>query len=98
MKLASFTVDTVSLLAMTLIIGILVDDSIVVIENIERHYEGGESPRTSAILGRTEIGPAAIVITLSRRRRVLARSRVSARDITGKYPWPSSRWSSWPLR
>jgi hydrophobic/amphiphilic exporter-1 (mainly G- bacteria), HAE1 family len=64
MKLASFTVDTVSLLAMTLIIGILVDDSIVVIENIERHYEGGESPRTSAILGRTEIGPAAIVITL----------------------------------
>jgi hydrophobic/amphiphilic exporter-1 (mainly G- bacteria), HAE1 family len=64
MKLASFTVDTVSLLAMTLIIGILVDDSIVVIENIERHYEDGESPRTSAILGRTEIGPAAIVITL----------------------------------
>ncbi|MBV8149785.1 MAG: efflux RND transporter permease subunit [Candidatus Eremiobacteraeota bacterium] len=64
MKLANFTVDTVSLLAMTLIIGILVDDSIVVIENIERHYEHGEAPRTSAILGRSEIGPAAIVITL----------------------------------
>jgi HAE1 family hydrophobic/amphiphilic exporter-1 len=64
MKLASFTIDTVSLLAMTLIIGILVDDSIVVIENIERHYDNGESPRVSAILGRTEIGPAAIVITL----------------------------------
>ena len=64
MKLANFTVDTVSLLAMTLIIGILVDDSIVVIENIERHYDNGESPRTSAILGRTEIGAAAIVITL----------------------------------
>ncbi len=64
MKLANFTIDTVSLLAMTLIIGILVDDSIVVIENIERHYERGEAPRTSAILGRSEIGAAAIVITM----------------------------------
>jgi HAE1 family hydrophobic/amphiphilic exporter-1 len=64
MKLANFTIDTISLLAMTLIIGILVDDSIVVIENIERHYEDGEAPRTAAILGRSEIGAAAIVITL----------------------------------
>jgi HAE1 family hydrophobic/amphiphilic exporter-1 len=64
MKLANFTIDTVSLLAMTLIIGILVDDSIVVLENVERHYEGGEAPRTAAILGRAEIGGAAIVITL----------------------------------
>ncbi len=64
MKIANFTIDTVSLLAMTLIIGILVDDSIVVFENIERHFEDGEAPRTAAILGRTEIGPAAVVITL----------------------------------
>ena len=64
MKVVGFTIDTVSLLAMTLIIGILVDDSIVVLENIERHYESGEGPRTAAILGRAEIGPAAIVITL----------------------------------
>jgi HAE1 family hydrophobic/amphiphilic exporter-1 len=64
MKLANFTIDTVSLLAMTLIIGILVDDSIVVLENVERHYEDGEAPRTAAILGRTEIGAAAVVITL----------------------------------
>jgi len=64
MKLANFTIDTVSLLAMTLIIGILVDDSIVVLENIERHREGGESPSDAAIKGRTQIGPAAIVITL----------------------------------
>jgi HAE1 family hydrophobic/amphiphilic exporter-1 len=64
MKLLNFTVDTVSLLAMTLIIGILVDDSIVVLENIERHFEDGEGPRTAAILGRAEIGPAAVVITL----------------------------------
>ena len=49
---------------MTLIIGILVDDSIVVLENVERHYDDGEAPRTAAILGRSEIGSAAIVITL----------------------------------
>jgi HAE1 family hydrophobic/amphiphilic exporter-1 len=64
MRVAGFTIDTVSLLAMTLIIGILVDDSIVVLENIERHYEDGEAPRTSAVLGRAEIGAAAVVITL----------------------------------
>ena len=64
MRLANFTIDTISLLAMTLVIGILVDDSIVVLENTERHYEDGEAPQTAAILGRTEIGPAAIVITL----------------------------------
>jgi HAE1 family hydrophobic/amphiphilic exporter-1 len=64
MKLIGFTIDGISLLAMTLIIGILVDDSIVVLENVERHYEDGEAPRTAAILGRTEIGAAAVVITL----------------------------------
>ena len=64
MKLMNFTIDTVSLLAMTLNIGILVDDSIVVLENVERHYEDGEAPRTAAILGRGEIGAAAMVITL----------------------------------
>ena len=64
MKLFNFTIDTVSLLAMTLIIGILVDDSIVVLENIGRHFEDGEAPRIAAILGRSEIGAAAVVITL----------------------------------
>ena len=64
MRLAHFTLDTVSLLAMTLIIGILVDDSIVVLENVERHYSNGEGPEEAAINGRSEIGVAAIVITL----------------------------------
>jgi len=64
MKLLNFTIDTVSLLAMTLIIGILVDDSIVVLENVERHYDEGEAAPTAAILGRAEIGPAAVVITM----------------------------------
>lgn len=64
MRLANFTIDTISLLAMTLLIGILVDDSIVVLENTERHYDDGESAQTAAILGRMEIGAAALVITL----------------------------------
>ncbi|MGH7727742.1 MAG: efflux RND transporter permease subunit [Vulcanimicrobiaceae bacterium] len=64
MKLAHFTIDTVSLLAMTLIIGILVDDSIVVLENVERHAAAGEEPEEAAVRGRLEIGVAAVVITL----------------------------------
>ena len=64
MKLAHFTLDTVSLLAMTLIIGILVDDSIVILENVERHFSRGEPPMDAAVRGRSEIGVAAIVITL----------------------------------
>jgi len=64
MKLANFSIDTVSLLAMTLVIGILVDDSIVVLENIERHHKQGEPPLHAAINGRSEIGTAAMVITL----------------------------------
>jgi len=64
MQLGHLTIDIVSLLAMTLITGILVDDSIVVLENIDRHREMGESPTRAAIDGRLEIGLAAIVITL----------------------------------
>ena len=64
MRLANFTLDTVSLLAMTLIIGILVDDSIVVLENIERHSRKRRRSRDAAVTGRMEIGVAAVVITL----------------------------------
>ena len=64
MRLMNFTIDTISLLAMTLCIGILVDDSIVVLENSKRHFEDGEAPKTAALLGRTEMGAAAVVITL----------------------------------
>ena len=79
MKLGGFTIDTVSLLAMTLIIGILVDDSIVVLENIERHFEDGEAPRTAAILGRSEIGGGRDRHHARRRRRLSA-DRVFAGD------------------
>lgn len=65
MKLLGMTIDTVSLLGMSLVIGILVDDSTVVLENIERHFtELKEPPAEAAIHGREEIGAAAVVITL----------------------------------
>ena len=64
MKLFNLTIDTISLLGMTLVVGILVDDSTVVLENIERHFEMGQSPAAAAVSGRAEIGMAAVVITL----------------------------------
>ena len=65
MKLLHLTIDTISLLGMSLVIGILVDDSTVVLENIERHFtELKQPPEEAAVRGREEIGAAAIVITL----------------------------------
>lgn len=60
-----FTINNLSMLALSLAIGVLVDDSIVVIENIYRHLKMGESPVQAAINGRAEIGLAAIAITLA---------------------------------
>src|SRR5215469_6789498 len=64
MWILGFTVDVLSLMGLSLTIGILVDDSIVVIENITRHREMGQPPDEAAITGRSEIGNAAIAITL----------------------------------
>ncbi len=58
-----FTLNSYSLLGLSLAVGILVDDSIVVLENINRHLQLGEEPIVAAINGRTEIGLAAIVLT-----------------------------------
>jgi multidrug efflux pump subunit AcrB len=64
MKALGFHIDTMSMMGLSLIIGILVDDSIVVLENITRHRDLGEDPMSAAINGRTEIGNAAIAITM----------------------------------
>lgn len=62
--MAGFTFNMMSLMGMALCIGILVDDSIVVLENIHRHMRMGKSADVAAEEGRTEIGMAAIAITL----------------------------------
>jgi HAE1 family hydrophobic/amphiphilic exporter-1 len=58
------TMNIITLLAMSLVIGILVDDSIVVLENIHHHLELGEEKRAAALKGRNEIGLTALSITL----------------------------------
>lgn len=64
MYIAGFTFNMMSLMGMALCVGILVDDSIVVLENIHRHLHMGKPAAQAAEEGRTEIGMAAIAITL----------------------------------
>ena len=64
MGLFGYTLNLMTLLAMSLIIGILVDDSIVILENIQRYLDKGHDKVTAAIEGRAEIGFSALSITL----------------------------------
>ncbi|MBQ9763775.1 MAG: efflux RND transporter permease subunit [Phascolarctobacterium sp.] len=64
MFLAGFTFNMMSLMGMALCIGILVDDSIVVLENIHRFLEKGYSAEEAAEKGRNQIGMAAVAMTL----------------------------------
>ncbi|MDQ1289231.1 MAG: hydrophobic/amphiphilic exporter (mainly bacteria), family, partial [Actinomycetota bacterium] len=64
MNVMDFSIDIVTLLAMSLLIGILVDDAVVVLENITRHLAMGKSLEDAAVEGRTEIGGAAVALTL----------------------------------
>ncbi|MEY4071058.1 MAG: hypothetical protein RL721_1672 [Candidatus Eisenbacteria bacterium] len=60
-----FTLNTMTLMALSLVIGILIDDAIVVRENIVRHVERGEDHFEAARKGTAEIGPAVLATTLS---------------------------------
>lgn len=64
MYLLGYTMNLMTLLAISLVVGILVDDSIVVLENIYRHLEMGKERRQAALDGRNEIGFTAMAITL----------------------------------
>jgi HAE1 family hydrophobic/amphiphilic exporter-1 len=63
--LAGFTLNTMTLLGMALAVGVVIDDAIVVLENIERHREMGESARDAASKGTREIAFAATAATFS---------------------------------
>ncbi len=65
MYLFGFSVNTLTLLAMVLAIGLVVDDSIVVLENIYRHVEAGMSRLDAALLGAREIAFAVIAMTVT---------------------------------
>ncbi len=65
MAMLGFSLDNVSLLALTLALGFVVDDAIVVLENIVRYVEQGMKPFDAAIRGANEIGFTVITITIS---------------------------------
>ena len=65
MKLAGFSLNMVSMLALTLVIGILVDDAIVEIENIEKRVARGQRPYQAAIEGADAIGLAVVATTMA---------------------------------
>jgi multidrug efflux pump len=65
MYLCGFSLDNLSLMALTIATGFVVDDAIVVIENISRHLEAGMSPLQASLQGAKEIGFTVISISLS---------------------------------
>src|SRR5271154_2607920 len=65
MYLLNFSLDNLSLMALTIAIGFVVDDAIVVVENIHRHIENGETPMNAALKGSSEIGVTVLSISLS---------------------------------
>src|SRR5262245_28660150 len=65
MYLLGFSLDNLSLMALTIAAGFVVDDAIVVIENISRYIEEGESPQEAALIGSEQIGFTIISLTVS---------------------------------
>jgi HAE1 family hydrophobic/amphiphilic exporter-1 len=65
MNAMGFTMNTMTMLALSLSIGLLIDDAIVVVENIFRHVEEGKERMEAASFGTAEIGLAAFAITMS---------------------------------
>ena len=65
MYLFGFSLDNLSLMALTIAVGFVVDDAIVVVENIFRHLEAGTSPMQSALKGASEIGFTVVSISIS---------------------------------
>ena len=65
MYLRGFSLDNLSLMALTIAVGFVVDDAIVVVENIFRHVEEGETPLEAALAGASEIGFTVVSISVS---------------------------------
>ncbi len=65
MYLLDFSIDNLSLMALTLCVGFVVDDAIVMLENVNRHVEQGESPFTATLNGAKEIGFTIVSMTIS---------------------------------
>jgi multidrug efflux pump subunit AcrB len=65
MYLLNFSLDNLSLMALTIAVGFVVDDAIVVVENLHRHIGNGETPMDAALKSSSEIGFTVLSISLS---------------------------------
>ena len=65
MYLFNYTIDNVSLMALTIAVGFIIDDAVVMVENIIRHIEGGKRPLEAALLGSREVGFTIVSMTMS---------------------------------
>jgi multidrug efflux pump subunit AcrB len=65
MRLFHFNLETITLLALSLVVGVILDDAIVAVENIVRHLEAGQSPREAALTANKEIGLTLVAASLT---------------------------------
>ncbi len=65
MYLFNYTIDNVSLMALTIAVGFIIDDAVVMVENIIRHIEGGKRPLEAALIGAREVGFTILSMTMS---------------------------------
>jgi multidrug efflux pump len=65
MYLFNYTIDNVSLMALTIAVGFIIDDAVVMVENIMRHIEAGKTPFEAAMIGSGEVGFTIVSMTLS---------------------------------
>lgn len=64
MYFLGYTLDNLSLMALTIVVGFVVDDAIVVLENVSRHIEKGLEPKKAALIGAKEVGTTILSMTL----------------------------------
>src|SRR6267142_2829242 len=65
MYLVGYSIDNVSLMALTIAVGFIIDDAVVMVENINRHIEAGKRPLDAALIGSREIGFTIVSMTMS---------------------------------
>jgi len=65
MWLAGYTINTTTLASLAIAVGMVVDNAIVVVDNVNRHLQRGQRPRESAVLGTNEVGVAVMASTLT---------------------------------
>src|SRR5471032_1000085 len=95
MYLAGFSVNNLTLMAMTIATGFVVDDAIVMLENISRHIEEGETPLMAALKGAKQIGFTLVSLTLTPMMCARLLKREPKEDEQGRFYRASGAWIDW---